>query len=453
MNRYSLGNSFTRYNSLAHISRLSNIWTFTLLSVISLFFYVRNLDFLFVGKSDTINGFITEFNNSDRATLLNLALNWGERSQEQYSWILNIWPPGSALLNLLILQFSSSIYFVQFTWAILSFVLWMKTVSITLTLVSSRHRVLIFIPLLIIFNSSVFHFKFYSSTMLMSDSIATPLGLLALLYLYKGLDTANSKHFIKFGFLMGIAAHFRAIWLKDIEIILLIAIIAYFVYSSKRSSSTKSGKNKIQKIKYLMIGSGIAYLSTFPYRIYQAFNGKSFFKWGMDDEQIWASAWIRTTENNSWLSNSGISPACKIEPIQCEKFSATELNMEALADAAKIVFLENPVDWVMFRAKYLIQGMLTDFRFEMPNTDISVFGILVLFSYIIFILILVYEIYFLKNRNLIVLSLPFLGDFGSMIYFHVETRYFLPSIMANVLVIAIFLPRYIRAREVLEKNR
>jgi hypothetical protein len=430
------------------ISQLSNIWTFTVLSAFGLFFYVKNLNFLFVGSSDSIDGFISEFGNSDRATLLELALNWGERSQEQYSWILNIWPPGSALLNLFILQFSSNIYVLQFMWATLSFVLWMNVVSITLNLVPRKQRMVIFISLLIIFNSTIFHLKFYSSTMLMSDSIATPLGILALLNLYKGLDTGIRRYYLKFGFLIGIAAHFRAIWLKDIEIILLVATIVYFVYTSKKSTSNKSAKNKIQKTKFLLIGSAIAYVSTFPYRIFQVYSGKSFFKWGMDNEQIWASAWIRTVENNSWLSNSGISPACSIEPTQCVTFSASAVNMGVLADAAKKVFLENPIEWILFRIKYLLQGILTDFKFEMPNADISVFGIFVLLSYLIFVSIIVTEMYSYKNWKVIVLSLPFLGDFGSMIYFHVENRYFLPSIMTNILVMSIFLPKYIRAGEV-----
>jgi hypothetical protein len=430
------------------VSKFISFHVLALLTLMNVTFYVKNRNNLFVGQAVTTNRFLEEFANSDRATMLALALNLGKESQSEYSWILNLWPPGSAILNFIILQFTSNIYLIQYSWAMLIFLLWMLVAYKAIKISSVNQRAYTIVILFMIFNNPVFHFKFYTSTMLMSDSIATPLGIGALLFLYDGLNKKSYNDLLVFGILISGAAHFRGIWMKQIEFLIIIGIFIFVVQAVRNKSKGLGKKTNINVASKLFFGGSLAYLLTIPYRLIQVAKGKSFFKWGMDDSQMWASSWINPIGSNSWLENSGINPACSIDPFQCRAFAERITDMEILASAAKHVFFENPIAWLLFRAKYIYYGLVSDYDIEMPDLRVSFFGIFIVACFALFIL-LILRIASSRNYNILILLIPCLADFGSMMYFHVENRYFLPSVMLCLITIAIFGPKqFYRKREV-----
>jgi len=430
------------------VSKFVSFHVLILLTLINIIFYLRNRNYLFVGQASTTDRFLEEFANSDRATMLTLALNLGKESQSEYSWILNLWPPGSAILNYILLKFTSNIYLIQYSWGLLIFLLWMLVAYKAIQISSINRKATTIVILFLIFNNPVFHFKFYTSTMLMSDSIATPLGIGALLFLYDGLNKRSYNDVLIFGVLISGAAHFRGIWMKEIEFLIIIGIFLFVIQSVRGKPKGLKKKTNINIASKLFFGGSFAYLLTIPYRLIQVAEGKSFFKWGMDDSQIWASSWINPIGSNSWLENSGINPACSIEPAQCQAFAERITDMEILASAAKDVFFENPIAWIIFRAKYIYYGLVSNYDIEMPDLGVSFFGMFIIVCFFLFILLIFREAS-QTNYNILILLIPFLADFGSMMYFHVENRYFLPSAMVCLITIAIFGPtQFYKKREI-----
>ena len=241
------------FHKYINVPKLVSFNLLALVTLVNIGIYLRNRSFLFVGQASTIEEFLEEFANSDRATMLTLAMNLGRQSQSEYSWILNLWPPGSASLNYILLKFTSSIYLIQWFWGVLIFSLWMLVAHKAIQISAVNRKSATIAILLLIFNNPIFQFKFYTSTMLMSDSIATPLGIGALLFLYNGLTKKSSKDILWFGILISCAAHFRAIWMKEIEF-LIISGILIFVIQQVRGQSKKFNKKSISSMEKLGYG-------------------------------------------------------------------------------------------------------------------------------------------------------------------------------------------------------
>lgn len=433
-----------------NVKSFANFPMLVIITFLNTILYLRNQNFLFVGQAITLDNFLQEFANSDRATMLSLAMNLGSESQSQYSWILNLWPPGSALLNYFLLIFTSNIYIIQWSWGLIIFSLWMLVSHKIIQISCPSYRLLTIVVLFLTLNNPIFLFKFYTSSMLMSDSIATPVGIGAILYLYSGFKKNSIKEIMSFAFLIACAAHFRAIWMKEIEFIFLVSSFLLLLKKRRKLLINPKKRNREDALRKIVLGGATAYLLTIPYRLIQVTQGKSFFKWGMDDSQIWASAWINTVGPNSWLANSGINPACYLDFIQCQTFSVQNPDMTILSSTAKDVFFDNPINWILYRAKFVFFGMLSNYDIEMPNLYISIFGICIAIAYLISLLIILHEVT-RKNLGASIFMVPFLADFASMMYFHVENRYFLPSIMTSIFTIIIFGPKFItRANKVKE---
>jgi hypothetical protein len=294
----------------------------------------------------------------DNAFYVGLALDFvnqnGLSAASQFA--IRQWPPGMGILLAIPGVAFRDAYPVG-AWSLLVTVaLWWCVFMWCLVLCRTARRVwAVFIALLILVYSPPFQTWFFGSGTLYTEGLTAAFSCLAILSAFSAF--AARQHLVRlrlrgrsiprYGFVVtaGLAlaagAYLRAVyefvvWAATLMVVVaLLALVIRFLYlqTLKRSDVTEArsrGRRGLRAALMPLVGIVIvAQLAMVPWRVYTALEVDGSAAWTSQADAYWGHRWMPdgfiAATGQTWFTDWGGNVACRIDPIQCERIAAVEL--------------------------------------------------------------------------------------------------------------------------------
>jgi len=244
------------------------------------------------------------------------------KNTSQWSWVLNLWPPGMVWLDAAILRFSPLDYGV--TIGFITALLWSTTLAVmTWPFMSAiKSALVVLLAELLILGTSPFQSWMFDEGLFYADGLAASMFLLGLaLIVNRARSVAPMQVWIRDGIYVGIAfaaaIYLRAAYQLVPWALAALALIFAVVIISKRIRRLPYG-DLVPQASLLICAAITVPILMQPYTAYmQEYRGRTQFV--MTQEIFYQNAWQsrKLDKVPQWLLDGGSTLGCDIDPGEC----------------------------------------------------------------------------------------------------------------------------------------
>lgn len=396
------------------------------------------------GLNSTASDLIKMFGGSDMGSYLVLARDLSNLSiSPENIWILNLWPPGQAILETISILTGPLFVFTYV--AITSFALVLPSLILWDYHDSREKFVIKFVPkiaaILWLISPLVFEYSISDSGLFGADLQGIALLSSSYLLFEKAIRESDEKSAIRYGLLagalLGSALYFRWAFILILLPTLLLLTLSFLVssravkppYLQKKPFSTFVHSNPAT-YKWILISTALTVLpwTLVAIIVLHPFNPT----WSMSD-YIWAQRWLfdsdLISQGGKWAVDGGLNWGCNLAgPKECSEFRKIALANDPgtygfLRNAALNLAATNPTDFFAVRF-----GNISNYWYQPMGASGSVIGNFLLASTTIFALITSLLMFILHKdraraiRHILISVLLFTAPLLE----HWEGRYFFP---------------------------
>ena len=387
----------------------------------------------------TVYDVIRVFGDMDKASYSKGALSIFENGWfgQDKMWMINLWPPGFFVIQAAILFIVGVETNVVVGLKIVTCLVWsLAFFSMSAILYSSFRKKFVFLVPLIFLFFPLFHI-FFKREVLHTEPISIGLLCCGFGFSVMALDSGQRVNSSIAGLMFALAAYIR----NSMEFFMLVFCVIAIIYTllicivKLFSKSVNCNTGLIPaKLHAVFIVIAVFMLVTIPYRIYR-YQTVNSISW--TSVLTFAAQWIPSKHYEGgpgqFLINGQCNTACLLDPDLCERIYLNEIqhaypysgnNDYTVSDFRRLAlftFLSNPIKWVLVKAQ-----ILPKFWFSSGYFENLVYAIFLLCA-------IIYSLYGLatcKHEAVSLLILSFIfANIATLIFFHVETRYFYPPKM------------------------
>ena len=366
---------------------------------------------------------------------------WGIGGNE---WIYGFWPPGMATLNLVVLWMETLTRLPYMFLMVLTTALIWSLILTRIFVYFENRRFGFGFGFLLVFGLSNLFDPMVTTYILYPDALGTGFFALAALELMRATPDRNKRSglYLRAAFFFSLAMHFRATF-ETISVFLILVSLVLVLGQTllPKVLSIRLAPWRLEPARSVLIVGALSQLLTVPWRLIAGtFVRPGDFRWVAILDNSWGLRWTPAenfSEAGQYFVRGNGNFGCLNDPVRCEEIRVLEeisaspysgqgtFSQDDFRDLLIQSFFEKPFTYVSERISTLLYGFFSETWTQFQG-DLAILESTLLFVGIFL------SMYLLARRpesdfgGVLMTVLSIAGLTGILLFFHMESRYFLP---------------------------